>query len=172
MKKYILTLAVLFVSAVSFADVLLWQVTTEEAKKYSVEEGGKTYYADYAVFYYASATGEGKTILDRAALFQGDYASGTAAMKEQDALEYLPAGTDLTDKSFWIELYNTKGEWTESDSNKVAWSDLIDYETLAQFKATSLTALSPVYSPTVVPEPTSALLLLVGLAGLALRRRT
>ena len=172
MKRHILTLALLLLSAVSRADVLLWQVTTEEAQKYSVEIDGEKHYADYAVFYYAPADGDG-VVLDRAALFQGEYASGSAAaMKEKDLLKVLPAEADRTGTSFWIELYYTDRSWTASESNKVAWSDPISYETLAQFKAVSLTALSPVYHPTVAPEPTGALLVLLGLANLALRRRT
>ncbi len=55
------------------ADVLLWQVTTEEATKYTSTGG---HYADYAVFYYADAGGE-KQSWNTAKLFDGDYAYTT-----------------------------------------------------------------------------------------------
>lgn len=169
MKKTLVAFCAGFLALASTADVLLWQVTTEEAGKYKAEGDAA---ADYAVFYYANAEGDGVEILDRAALFQGDYAAGNvAAMKEQNALEFLPAGTDLSGKSFWIELYYTDKNWTATDSNKVAWSMPIAYETLQQYMTGTLTALPPVYHPTVVPEPTGGLLVLLGLAGLALRRR-
>lgn len=164
MKKHILTLSVLLLAFAASADVLLWQVTTEEAKRYQSSSGAT---ADYAVFYYASASGDGVK-LDDADLFTDGFTTGPAAMAEQDALAVLPAGTDLTGKSFWIELY---AGGVAAEENKVAWSIPIDYETMSHYLSGTLTALSPVYHPTVVPEPTGGLLVLLGLAGLALRRR-
>ena len=166
MIKHILTLAVLFPAFAASADVLLWQVTTAEATRYTSSSGGT---ADYAVFYYADASGDGVGVrLDDADLCTPGYTTGVAAMKEQDALEALPPGTDLSGKSFWIELY---AGGSAAEENKVAWSLPIDYATMSHYLSGTLTALAPVYHPTVVPEPTGGLLVLLGLAGLALRRR-
>ena len=166
MIKHILTLAVLFPAFAASADVLLWQVTTAEATRYTSSSGGT---ADYAVFYSADASGDGVGVrLDDADLFTPGYTTGVAAMKEQDALEALPPGTDLSGKSFWIELY---AGGSAAEENKVAWSLPIDYATMSHYLSGTLTALAPVYHPAVVPEPTGGLLVLLGLAGLALRRR-
>ena len=166
MIKHILTLAVLFPAFAASADVLLWQVTTAEATRYTSSSGGT---ADYAVFYYADTSGNGVGVrLDEAVLFTPGYTTGVAAMPEQNALEALPPGTDLSGKSFWIELY---AGGSAAEENKVAWSLPIDYATMSHYLSRTLTALAPVYHPTVVPEPTGGLLVLLGLAGLALRRR-
>ena len=166
MIKHILTLAVLFPAFAASADVLLWQVTTAEATRYTSSSGGT---ADYAVFYSADASSDGVGVrLDDADLFTPGYTTGVAAMKEQDALEALPPGTDLSGKSFWIQLH---AGGSAAEENKVAWSLPIDYATMSHYLSGTLTALAPVYHPTVVPEPTGGLLVLLGLAGLALRRR-
>ena len=166
MIKHILTLAVLFPAFAASADVLLWQVTTAEATRYTSSAGGT---ADYAVFYSADASGNGVGVLDEAVLFTPGYpTTGVAAMKEQDALAALPPGTDLSGKSFWIELY---AGGSAAEENKVAWSIPIDYATMSHYLSRTLTELAPIYHPTVVPEPTGGLLVLLGLAGLALRRR-
>ena len=166
MIKHILTLAVLFPAFAASADVLLWQVTTAEATRYTSSSGGT---ADYAVFYYADTSGNGVGVrLDEAVLFTPGYTMGVAAMPEQNALAALPLGTDLSGKSFWIELY---AGGSAAEENKVAWSLPIDYATMSHYLSRTLTELAPVYHPTVVPEPTGGLLVLLGLAGLALRRR-
>ena len=167
MIKHILTLAVLIPAFAASADVLLWQVTTAEATRCTSSSGGT---ADYAVFYYADASGDGVGVrLDDAYLFTPGYpTTGVAAMPEQNALEALPPGTDLSGKSFWIELY---AGGSAAEENKVAWSLPIDYATMSHYLSRTLTELAPVYHPTVVPEPTGGLLVLLGLAGLALRRR-
>lgn len=166
MIKHILTLAVLFPAFAVSADALLWQVTTAEATRYTSSSGGT---ADYAVFYSADASGDGVGVrLDDAYLFTSGYTTGVAAMPEQNALAALPPGTDLSGTSFWIELY-VGG--IAAEENKVAWSLPIDYATMSHYLSGTLTALAPVYHPTVVPEPTGGILVLLGLAGLALRRR-
>ena len=92
MIKHILTLAVLFPAFAASADVLLWQVTTAEATRYTSSSGGT---ADYAVFYYADTSGNGVGVrLDDAVLFTPGYpTTGVAAMPEQNALAALPPGT-------------------------------------------------------------------------------
>ena len=166
MIKHILTIAVLFPAFAASADVLLWQVTTAEATRYTSSSGGT---ADYAVFYYADASGDDVGVrLDEAVLFTPGYTTGVAAMPEQNALAALPPGTDLSGKSFWIELY---AGGSAAEENKVAWSLPIDYATMSHSLSRTLTELAPIYHPTVVPEPTGGLLVLLGLAGLALRRR-
>lgn len=76
--------------------------------------------------------------------------------------------TNYTDKSFYIELLNENLE-------SVATSQLMSYEALASFRTATTTPTQTAAwtggSYTAVPEPTSALLMLLGMAGLALKRK-
>lgn len=171
MKKNILTLAVLLAVSVSTADVLLWQVTTEEATKYTSTSGS---YADYAVFYYADASGV-KNSWGTANLFDGDYAYTTPpedfAMEEKPIYVTDP-DLSLAGKSFWIELYDTQGHTLSVEkAEQVAWSWPISYDVLSDYLTADLTMLSPIYHPHVTPEPTGGILFLLGAGLLALRRR-
>ena len=70
--------------------------------------------------------------------------------------------------SFLIELYNF------DSANRVGWTTLSYSEAMANYVYTDPTKTSEVSVYTVsqvIPEPTSGLLLLLGLSGLALRRR-
>ena len=69
--------------------------------------------------------------------------------------------------SFLVELYS------DESSERVGWAT-IPYNTAMQYAFTDITQqkLANLYTVTqAIPEPTSGLLLLLGMAGLALRRR-
>lgn len=76
---------------------------------------------------------------------------------------------------FYIELWNANGQTAYSES--VSWADMIseydaiEYtsENFAYIESASLSWRPTIYYP--VPEPTSGLLVLLGIAGLALRRK-
>ena len=94
--------------------------------------------------------------------------SGSLGMAELDKGEVGMAGFSSSPafSSFLIELYN------ESDQ-KVGWTTLPYSRELAYIYSNPTEAGSPsVFTVTsVIPEPTGGLLLLLGLSGLALRRR-
>ncbi len=70
--------------------------------------------------------------------------------------------------SYYIELLNEKAD---GSTEAVAVSSLATWESLAKFISTQPTTPWMGGSYHAVPEPTSGLLLLLGVAGLALRRK-
>lgn len=102
-------------------------------------------------------------------MYSGGTSTGATAMNSTVATAgatlwgVVPEGYASTD-SFIFELYN--------DSYGVVGWNSITAGALASYLGTASTPASSAYSLTqVVPEPTSGLLMLFGLAGLALRRK-
>lgn len=72
--------------------------------------------------------------------------------------------------SFFVELFNDQGGVYQSDA--LTYSELLNYQYISSMAGMTLpSATWDVKNFHVVPEPTSGLLLLIGVAGLALRRR-
>ncbi len=174
MRKAIFALSVAVAVSSANASYLYWQVDSSTAS-------GLTY--DGARVFASNDSGATKTYLN---IGYGDFDSGNfipfAGQKVQIPLyEAVVAEIDTSlygkgsDYSFYIELINY------SDGAFVAQTDVSSAMTYADLEAKHYVGadLSPVSmavwhggSYTTVPEPTSAMLVLFGLAGLALKRRT
>lgn len=162
MKKLFMVLCAVCGFAAS-ADVMYWQVSQNEVSRYKTSDNR---YADVAIFYMLKADGKHVELSRSSVSTSADYYFAPEAMKMQQ----VEFGDDQkAGKSFWIELYasGTGG----ADSQIVAWSLPVSYDILAQYLQVSLTNPSNIWHPTVVPEPTSGLMLLLGAGLLALRRR-
>ena len=133
--------------------------------------------ADAPVFTYASlAYGAGGsdtaigylTIGDTGCrMLEGNKSEGTAAV-------YSQLGNEPTAYSYWVELYTyADSELTlvGKSKNAVSYDDFSANGAIYREMATSGITPYSFSGFTAVPEPTSAVLILLGLAGLALRHK-
>lgn len=192
MNSKIIALAVAgLVGLSASADVLYWQVNTSGADLKDGDGGG-------AALAYLKASAEGNanspfyvsSNLDSAGNELGDavgigtFANGGTAAGVLDATKILswaddtPYGTSSSDSlsalSFFVELYDASGNWL-GQTTPQSYSDLLASGAISS-------GLNPNFSGVnsavgggsgsyQIPEPTSGLLMLVGLGALALRRR-
>ena len=155
-QKIALVAALAFAGTAS-ASTLFWQIDQETA-----ERGYKGDDAAYAVLH-ATQTGSSA---DKAIVVAGyDLSEGTAW------------STDLgtygsSDYSFFVELLNNSGTSVFTQASPVSYDSLVSS---GYVSATALSvpaaALTGGFNGASVPEPTSGVLLLIGGAMLALRRR-
>ena len=149
-KKLSVALAVLALVGFAKADVLYWQVDTS---------------ADNAAY-----TGD----FSYAVLNASDGSAIDAAAAEDNKV--IPTLKDLggygsSEYSFYVELYNAAGD-SVYKGQSVSYTDLLDSGYISTSGVLTPTMLATGgFNGASVPEPTSGMLLLIGGALLALRRR-
>lgn len=162
MKKLMVVLAAISAAAVSQASVLLWQITTEDIENAHLVEGSSVTHASvYAVDY-----------------VHGGAAQKIGTMKVDGDERTIDISSLNSDYAFYVEVYN----WNDT-SRVLGTSWKSDFTGTEQTYTAMMSANyigSTLSIPTLqawhgggvaAPEPTSGLLMLLGLAGLALKRR-
>lgn len=178
MKKIIFGLALLIAGVCSADSYLYWMIDTESAATGSWDYdsarivAARTYWADQQVILtMTDLTGKlltGKTSVDE------DEISAASLMDGGFGASIASSGTYGNGISYWVELLN--------DGEVVAHSEYANKDGLTYAQAAAYiqaSGMSPASSPWLagnfqagaIPEPTSGLLLLIGMAGLALRRK-
>ena len=172
------------------ADVLYWQVNDTAASGENLKDTPTQAYLMASAANNANSPFFVSSNLDAAgnelgeAVGVGTFANGGTAAGVLDLAKILSWGNDqvsaqslglgLSDLSFFVELYNDAGNWVGQTAPQ-------SYETLVASGAISSglnpsftgvnSALGSASGSYSVPEPTSGLLMLVGIGALALRRR-
>lgn len=170
MKKLIAVAAMAF-TAVAFAGdsylywmmptTVTWKETTDTPTGYSYAAigvmDGEGHNVTYLNNYAFGGTSEGGDFVAKADATSGWYANLST---------YATSGY-----SFYIELFNDSVSIGRS-TDILSYSDALAYATTFGTDVPKTTAWAPTsFTTAAIPEPTSGLLMLVGLAGLALRRK-
>ena len=184
MKKLIIAVAVIAIAAVSQAASWTWGTTGKASSKVWSNAAGSAA-ANYAVYLFdAGKTSAsdllegirgGKTLSDfAAAQVKQTSLDGDAKLANTD-VTYGSAGTSYSFYSVMVDgdklfLTDTLTDLVaqQSDTVMVTWSGMSTMTTAMKGDAAYSTGG---WYTTSVPEPTSGLLMLLGVAGLALRRR-
>lgn len=177
---------------VASADVLYWQVNNsaegvsgsdyQYAVLRAVEGNPGGYKPDGDVGYYVSenlnaagvnvGAAVGKSTFDTT--YVGGIMDASKILSVADGTAYGTAGTSLSSLYFFLELFDSTGNAIWQSNPAQAYDTLVQSGTVSGFNAnfTGVNgALGAASAYVAVPEPTSGLLMLIGMGALALRRR-
>lgn len=176
MKKLILIAGIAMLATASQASYLYWQVTAEDYG--NNVWGGNGSVVDYAKITYL-ATGASANQYQAYSPYESMY---DGELNPQSALK-APGGAYMVEGSFdegytyYIELYNSSGTLVSRSAGMTG-------SALTAYTQTEYVSVSSVLNPgstvsvwhggggyTAVPEPTSALLVMFGMAFLGLKRK-
>jgi len=177
MKKLFVLAAICAVSSIANAGWLYWQVGGDSMSNVMGEAEKQEINWNYARFY--AVDGENKTLLDT--LYNAEYVQGQKSGFDYSTgvVEIDMANWSSGSYSFYIEFVNAASAEGEA-------SNLLGYgtETYAGLSGSVQTTRLDVGQPIPesakwhapsggynAPEPTSAMLMLLGVAGLALKRK-
>ena len=155
MKKSILAVAVMMAASLLHADLLYWQV---------LEEANITF--NYAQLYYTTdpqASAENGTPIAIGGWYDHATLSSTTAKADLSSIKDDISG-------FYVGFFSgTTADSALGVSNWLSYSDVLSAMDRSWNDGKNVQTHTSV--ATFVPEPTSGLLLLLGLAGLAVRRK-
>ena len=188
--KLIMLVVAGLIGLAASADVLYWQVNNSSAEAHT--KGNDYAYAilrattgssatDGAQYYVSENISSSGSSLN-GAIAKSVFADGSTyvggVMDAAKILSFTDGTTAydgaLSSLSFFLELYDASGNWVGETSPVQAYNTLVSNGTISGFDANFKgvnAALGSSGGYQEVPEPTSGLLMLVGLGALALRRR-
>ena len=154
MKKSILAVAVAMAAFLLRAELLYWQVS---------EDAGKTF--DYAQLYYTTASVDSATG-GKAVNVGGGY-EGVGLTSTPELKADITGIDDIS--GFYVGFFKSGSSDAFDVSRWLSYSEVATAIERSWDEGKGVQAATSV--ATFVPEPTSGLLLLLGLAGLAVRRK-
>ena len=177
MKKLIIAVAILCAAAMSQAATVNWSISGVKA------DGGTSPTAGWAVMAFYTELGAGSGAIESAIASK---TAGSSAFETTTLSVALGSGrvgahdkdvAGITDTSknydFYFVVFNN-ADAAAATSYAIVSAPNKEYSGLdGKFTASGVFSASTAWQPTTspVPEPTSGLLMLLGVAGLALRRR-
>lgn len=175
MKKLLIAAAIVCAAAFVQAATVNWGVSGVK------NSSGAAPTAGWAVMAFYTEAGAGSAAIESAIASKtaGSLAFDTKALTVSfGAGKYGPVdatAAGITDTSkkydFYFVVFNDS-DATKATEYAMASASNVEYSSMAsKFTASGVFSASTPWTSTAVPEPTSGLLMLLGMAGLALRRR-
>ena len=175
MKKLIIAAAIACAAAISQAATVNWNISGVKA------DGGAAPTAGWAVMAFYTEVGAGSDAIESAIAKgkAGDLAFDTASLSVSMSKGKVAArdgnatGTDISKNyDFYFVVFNNS-DATKADKYAMVSALNQEYSSLdANYSVAGVFSASTAWVATSsVPEPTSGLLMLLGVAGLALRRK-
>lgn len=165
MKKLALLLGFVVAASVSQAEYLMWQVSDATADQWV------TPFGEYGYATIMASTDGGQTWSQQNVYFNDDSVSGVALKMDS------PAAIDLSvlgdNASYYIEVF--RYDTTAGQAVSMAKSEELTYANIPNgYVTSSLTKIPQAWTGgtyTATPEPTSAMLMMLGFALISLKRK-
>ena len=173
MKKIMVLFAAVVIAAVTHAASFAWSTTALTSDMSDIVDGGSYYLvalgtdtdvSSFKVFDDGTYDFGSYAVVDSGAVVGGGAAGQVTGLTETaNGSNYALIIVDAA-KAYWgVDIEAVTGIVTDPPTDAVASFDNTGYGSMMYTGTATVTA--------AIPEPTSGLLMLVGLAGLALRRR-
>lgn len=164
MKTKLLTALLAFTAVCTTkADLLFWQANAEAPVAY-----------DYASIYYTDGAGNKQSLNNYA--YNSNFSAPFVEKGSVAAADIDISGiSDLSTLALYVELYNASlGTVVATSKDPISYDDVKAHISSNQFDENWSPNTSPAYSlkgVTFVPEPTSGILMLLGMGLLGLKRK-